>query len=251
MLVQKGGDGPRVGADAGHVGGGREGADPKGAASVAGQLLGQVSQVDVAVPVLVDGDHVGDRLAPRQLVRMMLEGTDEDDGPFLRRDPGMQAVAAIEVRRDAQVEDADDLVHGRRGSRAAEDDRVRLARRPQRGADEVAGILPEPRRLAARARGLRVRVGVERHDLLADVVLDEGQVAPRGGVVGVRHAAHAEGPGDRHVIADDARPDDGDELLGGGGGRLVWHGSPHRSGRPTRRHPRPIGHHLPECSAFR
>ena len=35
--------------------------------------------VDVAVGVLADGHHVGDRLAPRQLVGVVLEGSDEDD----------------------------------------------------------------------------------------------------------------------------------------------------------------------------
>ena len=71
-------------------------------------------------------------------------------------------------------------------------------------------------RLQARAGRLRVRVGVEGHDLLADVVLDEGQVASAGGVVGVGDAADAEGPGDGLVIADDAGADELDELVGVG-----------------------------------
>ena len=57
---------------------------------VAAQLVLEVVEVDAAVGVLADRDDVGDRLAPRQLVRVVLVGPDEDDRPLAasRRAPG-------------------------------------------------------------------------------------------------------------------------------------------------------------------
>ena len=51
--------------DAGHVGGGREAADLERALGVAAELALELREVDVAVRVLGDDHHVGDRLAPR------------------------------------------------------------------------------------------------------------------------------------------------------------------------------------------
>ena len=67
-----------------------------------------------------------------------------------------------------------------------------------------AGVLAQPRRLQAGARALGVRVGVAGEHLVADEVLDEGQGAARGGVVGVGDAAWAVGPVHHLVVADDA-----------------------------------------------
>ena len=152
VLVEQHGDGPRVRVDAGHVGGGREGADAQGSVGMALELLGEVLEVDVAVAVLADGDDVGDRLAPGQLVGVVLEGTDEDDRALAGRDVGAQAVAAVEVGRDAQVEDADELVHGGRGARPAEDDGVLLARGAHGRPDDVASVLAEARSSAGPCR---------------------------------------------------------------------------------------------------
>ena len=153
MLVQQHGDGARVGVDAGHVGGGREGADAQGSAGVAPELLGEMREVDVAVPILVDGDDVGDRLAPGQLVGMVLERPDEDDRALVGRDVAAQAMAAVEIGRDAQVEDADELVYRGRGAvESTEDGGVVSARGADRGPDDVTGVLAEPRRLQTRAR---------------------------------------------------------------------------------------------------
>ena len=101
-----------------------------------------------------------------------------------------------------QAEHVDELVDGRRRAGAAEDDRVLgpSATRPQ---DDLAGLLAEAGRLEAGAGRLGVRVGVERQDRVADVVLDEGERATGGRVVGVGHAAHAERPSDGLVVADD------------------------------------------------
>ena len=102
--------------------------------------------------VLADGHDLGDRLAPGQLVGVVLVGADEDDRPLLGRDDVAQPVAPIEVGGDAQVEDADELVHRGRRARAAEDDGVLVAGGPDRAADDVARLLAEARGLAARAR---------------------------------------------------------------------------------------------------
>ena len=78
------------------------------------QLGGELGLVDVPVGVLADRDDVGDRLAPGELVGVVLEGADEDDRPLGRRDLGGEVVAVVELGRDAQAEDADELVDGRR-----------------------------------------------------------------------------------------------------------------------------------------
>ncbi len=152
MAMEQHGDGSRVGVDAGHVGGRREGADAERPVGEPGELIGQVPEVDVAVGVLADGHDLGDRLTPGQLVGVVLEGADEDDGTCLDRDVAAQAEARVEVGRDAQVEDADELVHRGRRARATEDDRVLVPVGVHGFADDVAGVLSVARGLAAGAR---------------------------------------------------------------------------------------------------
>ena len=79
VLVEQVGDALGVGDDAGDVGGGGEGADLERPVGVALELLAEVVEGDPAVGVLVDGDDVGDGLAPADLVGVVLEGADEDD----------------------------------------------------------------------------------------------------------------------------------------------------------------------------
>ncbi len=69
VAVEHGGDGDDVAGDPGHVRRRREGPDPQRPVGVGGQLLLQHGEVDVAVGVLGDRDHLGDRLPPGQLVR--------------------------------------------------------------------------------------------------------------------------------------------------------------------------------------
>ena len=95
-----------------------------GRSAYAVELLREDGQVDVAVRVLGDGHDVADRLAPRQLVGVVLERADEHDRALVGRDVRRQVVAVVEVGGDAQVEDADQLVDRRRRARAAEDDDV-------------------------------------------------------------------------------------------------------------------------------
>ena len=152
-----------------------------------------------------------------------------------------ETVALVEVGRDAEVEDADQLVDGSRRARAAEDDRVLVAVGPTGLADDVARVLAKAGRLQAGATRLRVGIGVERHDLVADVVLDEGQAATRRGVVSVRQTPYAEGTVEGLVVADDAATDECQQLVGVGAGvgrsgrdwrwAAAWT-SPIRSGDP-------------------
>ncbi len=72
----------------------------------------ELAEVDVAVGVLADHHHLGDRLAPRQLVGVVLVRPDEHHRPLAGRDRSDEPVAVVQVGRDAQVEDADELVDG-------------------------------------------------------------------------------------------------------------------------------------------
>ena len=200
---------------------------------MAKQFLVEPVEIDAAVGVLGDGHEVGDGFAPRQLVGMMFIGADEDDRPLVRRDVVGQAVALVEIGRDAQVEDADELVHRGGGAGPAEDDGMLIAGGADGLADDVSGILAETRGLPTGAARLGVRVGIQRHDLFTDVVLDERQAATGRGVVGIGEAAHAERSREGLVIADDAVADEADERLwvGVGQGRqsALRHGT-HRNG---------------------
>ena len=147
-----------------------------------------------------------------QLVAVVLVRSDEDERPLARRDVRAQRVAVVEIVRDPQVEDVDELVDGRRRSRAAEDDGV-VVGSPDGVADDPARLLAEARRLQPRSRRLGVRVGVQRQDGVAQVVLDERQGPAGRRVVGVRDAADPERPGDRLVVADDRCADQLDEVV--------------------------------------
>ncbi len=204
--VQQPRNGGRVRDDARHVAGGREAADPQRTSRVPRQLAGQMLPIDAAVLVLGDGHDVGDGLAPGQLVRVVLVGADEDDRPLVGRDVRRQPVPLVQVARQPQVEDVDQPVDGAGGARAAEDHDV-LGRAADGGVDQAAGILAEARRLQAGARGLGVRVRVERQHLLAQEVLDEGERAPARRVVRVGQAPHPVGPVQRAVVADDRLAD--------------------------------------------
>ena len=81
-----------------------------GRSRVRDELRLELREVDVAVGVLGDRHDVGDRLAPGQLVGVVLERPDEHHRPLVGRDRAAEVVAVVEVGREAQVEDADQLV---------------------------------------------------------------------------------------------------------------------------------------------
>ena len=74
------------------------------------------------------------------------------------------------------------------------------------------GVLSEPGGLAARFRGLGVGVGIHRHHLVVDQVLDEGQRPPRGRVVGVGDPTRSVWSRHCGVRSDDRSADRVDEL---------------------------------------
>jgi len=146
--MQEGADSRGVRLDAGHVRGGREAADPERTRRVARELAFEVTQVDAAVLVLVDHDDLGNRLAPRQLVRVVLVGTDEDDRTLARRDARLQGVAVVEVRGQAEVHHGPSTCGSPRRTRAAEDDRVLIVG-PDGPTDDPPRLLAQARRLQA------------------------------------------------------------------------------------------------------
>ena len=219
MVVQQARHRHGVGHDPGHVGGGRERADLQGPVGVADELCLEVGEVDVAVGVLADRDHVGDALPPRQLVGMVLEGAHEHDGALAGGDLVGQVVAVLELARQAQAEHADQAVDGVGRAAAAEQHGV-LVGGADAAADDVAGLFPEPGGLQPGAGGLGVGVGVEGQDDRAEVVLDEREGAPRRRVVRVDDRAGAEGAIHHLVEADHRVPDVRDEVVGAHGPRL-------------------------------
>jgi hypothetical protein len=162
------------------------------------QLEVEPVEVDAPVGVLADRDDVGDRLAPWQLVRVVLVRADEHDRAFAR----------------VEREQADELVDRSGRAGAAEQHHVVLAA-PHGAMDDASGVLAQRGGVKARGRSLRVRVRVQRQHALADEVLDEGERAARGRVVGVHQPARPERPVEHRIVADHGAADPLDQLLGG------------------------------------
>ncbi len=244
VLVQQAGDRVGVREDAGHVRRGREAADPQRPVGVAHELLGQPRGVDVPVGALRDDHDVGDRLAPGQLVAVVLERADEDHGALVGRDARGQAVPVVEVGREAQVEDPDELVDRAGRARPGEDHGRRVVT-AHALLDDPAGVLAQPGRLQPRSAGLGVGVRVARQHLGADEVLDEVQRAPARGVVGVGDPAPSVRALHDLVVADDAGADAGHQRGVGESGVARRDGQPRAGvhGRGARHDGRVEGGH--------
>ena len=243
VLVQQAGDRPGVGPDAGHVGGGREAADPQWTVRVPAQLRGQRPLVDRPVRGRRDHHHVRDRLPPGQLVGVVLVRSDQDDRPLLGRDPRGQAVPLVERGWQAQAEDAHELVDGGRAAGAAEDHQVVLGA-ADGVPDHPARVLDQPGGLPPGQRALAVGVAVAGQDMPADDVLDQVDRAAGGGVVGVRDPARPVRPDGHLVGADHPAPDPLQQRRGLLAVRLGHRGPPParrvpppRAAGQTRRHP--------------
>ncbi len=115
------------------------------------QLRLQPSQIDVAVGVFGDGDHVADRFAPRDFVGVMLERSDEDHRPFGLGDAVRQVIAVVEIGRQSKVHDADQLVDRPRCAGPAED-HATLGVGADGIADDATSVLAQTRRLQPGAR---------------------------------------------------------------------------------------------------
>jgi hypothetical protein len=136
--VQQRGDRERVGDDPRDVRGGREAADLEPSIGEALELLAELLEVEPAVGILAYDDQVGDRLPPRQLVRVVLIRPHEHDRPIGVRD-----------RRGgpADPEHLGQLVDCAGCSRAAEEDDVAAA--ADRGVNDPAGVFSEAHGLQA------------------------------------------------------------------------------------------------------
>ena len=124
MAVEQDRDRADVAQDAGHVRGCRERADLQRPVDVLDERGLEPGEVDPAVVVLGDDDDVGQRLAPGQLVAVVLVGPDEHDRALGRRDRGAQVVPVVEVGRQPDLEAVDELVDRAGGPRAGEQDDV-------------------------------------------------------------------------------------------------------------------------------
>ncbi len=222
VAVEQIGDPVGVGDDAGDVRGRGERSDPQWTVTVADEFGLEAGGVDVPVGVLRDHDHVGDGLAPRQFVGVVLERADEDHGSLVGRDLLGEAVRVVELRGKADAQDPDHLVD-RAGRPRAGEDHDRLVVAADGVPDDGAGVLAQPGGLQPGAGRLRVGVGVTRQDLVPDEFLDEVEPSTRRGVVGVGDPSGPERPPHHLVVADHRLPDAAQERTVGWLG--VGHGS--------------------------
>ena len=205
--VQQDRDRADVADDAGDVRRRREGADLQRPIRVGDELRLEAREVDPSVVVLRNHDDIRQRLAPGQLVAVVLVGADEDDRARRDGDRRPQVVAIVEACREPDLEAVDEPVDGAGGARAGEQHHVVGRRAADCLADDPARILPEAAGLQPGARGLGVGVRVEREHRLANEVLDERERAAGGRVIGIRDATQPEGPSHRLVLADDVGAD--------------------------------------------
>jgi hypothetical protein len=213
--MEERGDGGGVGGDTRHVRSRRERADLQGPTGETEQGCLQLVEVDVTVGILGNDDDICNRLPPRQFIAVVFERPDEHNGFLLRRDLIGKSVAVIEAFGDADAENPDHEVDGTGRSTAAEDDRV-LVGGADAAANDAAGVLPETSRLQTCTRGLGVGVGVQRKDLVADVVLDKRQRPPRRGVIRIGDPARSERSVDDVVAPDDGLADVLEEVFHAG-----------------------------------
>ena len=113
----------------------------------------KVGRVDPAVLVLPDDHDVGDRLAPGQLVAVVLVRPDEDDRPLEGRNPLAEAVAVGEVGGQAQLKHVHEAIDRAGGARADEYDGVLVGRPdapPDADSESRQPSLPAPPRRRSR-----------------------------------------------------------------------------------------------------
>ena len=183
------------------------------------QAFLELGEVDMAVGVLGDLDHGGDRLAPAELIGVVFVGPNEDHRPFGLWDMGPEGEPIVEAGREPKPEDRDQAIDGTGRAGAGEDDGV-VVIGPDTATDEGAGLLAKAGGLKTGSRSLGVGVGVKRQDRLPDEVLDEVERAGGGGVVGVGDLTKPVGGGDSRVGSDHRLADRFDQPLGFHAARL-------------------------------
>ena len=122
----------------------------------------ECNEVELALAVEGNGHHIGDALAPGQLVGVMLIGADEDNGLSLGQHLLVEKVAQITARCRCQ-RDADDLLElvDRAGSSCSAGDDTPLRTGIDRLLDALLGLMQQLRHAATRDVILGVRVGVD------------------------------------------------------------------------------------------
>ena len=198
--------------------------------------VAQLVEVHSPVDVLVDDHHVGDGLPPRDLVGVVLVGPEEHHRSLGRRDVVGEVMGVVEGRRDPEPEHPDQL-RDRAGAAGPREEHHRVVARADRLADDLPGLLAQPRGLQAGAAGLGVGVGVAGQHLVADEVLDERQRPPARRVVGVRHPPHAVRRLHQLVVTDHGVADQPQQ----GFGVMPSHGLTIRRHAAVRTRPRPPG----------
>ncbi len=207
VLVEDAGELAGVDGDAGDVAARREGAE-HGAVGVArrGERAAERGDVDEAVAVDADLDDLGEALAPRQQVGVVLVRPHEHHPPLLPPEPRGEARAQRRRRRRGHPDHLLQPPDRRRRPGAAEQQRVagaaahaplHVPRRP----------VHQPRHLPPDMAVLRVRVPVEGEDLVEKVVLDVAEAPAGRRVVGVGEEVAAERRVKLDVLADELRPE--------------------------------------------
>ena len=218
--VEDAGEGVDVVQDAGDVRGGAERPDLPGTVLPLLELGVEVLDRDAPRLVEVDVDRVADRLAPGDVVGVVLHHRPEDDGTGVLGDLLRQVVALLELVGDAQAQDVDEPVDRAGRPRADRDEDVFL-RRADVARDLREGRLVVVRHQAAGVVALGVGVRHEGEDLLGELLLDVGVETPRGDEVEVAKRLQPGRRRDRGGGAEDAGPKAVEEraLLGFGRGR--------------------------------
>ena len=139
VTVQQIGDVARVRHDARYVRRRRERADLQQPILVSNEFCLQISEIDMAISVLGDDHDIGNGLAPRKLVGVVLERADEHDRTFVLWNLSRQVVAIVEIGGDSQVHDADELVD-RPGRTGPTEDHARLVVASDRFVNDRSGI---------------------------------------------------------------------------------------------------------------
>src|SRR5690606_10890408 len=123
VLMQQPGDRVGVAEDAGDVARRTERPDLERPIAVRLEFSPKLVLVDVAIGVLVDRHDISDRLPPWQLVAVVLERSDEDDGSFGIRQSRPDAEPLVEFSGHAQAQDLHERLYStRRATTGAADE---------------------------------------------------------------------------------------------------------------------------------
>ena len=150
--------------------------------------------------------HIGNALAPGQLVGVVLIGANKNHRSLLRQNKAVQVRIIREAFGQAQVQHVNQLVHRRRSARSAEDHFI-FGGTVHCLPDNLAGLLTKQGSLGASKGGFGVGVSVVGQHVVANEVFDKRQRAPRGGVIRIDQRPNAKGRIDGGVITNNGIAD--------------------------------------------